>query len=178
MRNKILIATAVLWCGTALAQLIQLDPRELDPNANPAFDAKLVAAPPVPVDQQQEFSQAVKDIHFDFDNSDLRPEERAILEADAEWLKGHPDVMITLEGNADERGDIIYNLVLSGERAMAVEDALVEMGVSPDRIPFATGWGKLYPICMQSDENCWSQNRRIHFAPWPTPEEETHLASR
>ena len=178
MRCKILVASAIFWCGTAVAQLIQLDPQELRADAHPENDARLVAARELPSNDQQEFSQAVKDVHFDFDQSDLRPEDRTILTSNAEWLKAHPYVMITLEGNADERGDIIYNLVLSGERAMTVKDALVEMGVSPDRIAFATGWGMLYPICAQSDESCWSQNRRTHFATWPLGEQESRIASR
>jgi len=180
MSSKILIAIAMFCFVTAAAsaQMIQLDPSELDSNANSANDAKLVSVPPLAADVQQEFGQAVKDIHFDFDKSDLRPEDRAILAADAEWLKAHPDVMITLEGDTDERGDIIYNLVLSGERAMTAKDALVEMGVAPERIAFATGWGKLYPVCTQSDESCWSQNRRTHFSTWPPAEEETRVASR
>ena len=154
MRSTILMATAILWCGTAVAQLIQLDPAELRADAHSENDAKLVATPELPSNDQQGFNQAVKDVHFDFDQSDLRPEDRTILTSNAEWLKAHPEVMITLEGNADDRGDIVYNVVLSGERAMAVKDALVEMGVSPDRIAFATGWGKLYPICTEADESC------------------------
>ena len=178
MGSKILMAAAILWCGTAVGQLIQLDPQELSPNAHAENDAKLAAVRELPSNDQQQFSQAVKDVHFEFDQSELRPEDRTILTSNAEWLKAHPDVMITLEGNADERGDIVYNVVLSGERAMAVRDALVEMGVSPDRIAFATGWGKLYPICEQSDESCWSQNRRTHFATWPLGDQETRVASR
>jgi len=38
--------------------------------------------------------------------------------------------------------------------------------VLADRIVFATGWGKLYPVCMQAGENCWAQNRRAHFSRW------------
>lgn len=66
--------------------------------------------------------------------------------------------------------------MLSGERAMVVKDALAELGVSPDRIAFATGWGKLYPVCQQSDESCWSQNRRTHFDTWPPVESEQQVA--
>jgi len=180
MGSKTLIAAAVFFFGIAAsAQMIQLDPSELNSNSNSAQDAKLVAVQPIPASEQQDFQQAVKDIHFDFDKADLRPEDRPILEADAEWLKAHPDVMITLEGDADERGDIVYNVVLSGERANTVKDALVEMGVSPDRIAYATGWGKLYPLCLQGDEDCWSRNRRTHLDTWPPAgQEERHFASR
>jgi hypothetical protein len=55
---------------------------------------------------------------------------------------------------------------LSDERAKETRDALVSMGVPESQIVFATGWGKLYPVCNQSDESCWAQNRRAHFEPW------------
>jgi peptidoglycan-associated lipoprotein len=170
------------YTGITLAQSNASSPVDSQPTgvqsppATPQDNARLVAAPELPPDKQREFTQSVKDVHFDFDKSDLRPEDRAILASDAEWLKAHPDVMVTLEGDADERGSIVYNLMLSGARATAVKDALVEMGVSPDRIAFATGWGELYPVCTGSDESCWSQNRRTHFSTWPPAEEETRVA--
>jgi len=58
---------------------------------------------------------------------------------------------------------------LSGEwpeARTAARDALVAAGVLAERIVFATGWGKLYPVCMQAGENCWAQNRRAHFSRW------------
>jgi len=162
----------------ASGQSIQVDPSELSGNGNPARDTKLQAAPPLASNDQQQFEGSMKDVHFDFDKSDLRPEDQATLQQDADWLKAHPEVLVTLEGDADERGSVIYNLVLSGERANTVRDALVEMGVSADQIAFSTGWGKLYPVCSQSDESCWSQNRRTHFASWPPAEQEgTNVAS-
>jgi peptidoglycan-associated lipoprotein len=146
-------------------------------NSGSVDSSKLVAASPLSSDQQQQFEQGVKDVHFDFDRADLRDEERAILSANAEWLKAHPDMIITLEGNADDRGDIVYNLVLSGARAAVTKDALVQLGVPAGQIAFATGWGKLYPVCTEQGENCWSQNRRTHFAPWPRSEG-TQVAAR
>jgi peptidoglycan-associated lipoprotein len=71
--------------------------------------------------------------------------------------------MVSIAGDADERGEIVYNLTLSDHRAKATRDALVQLGIPADRIIFATGWGKLYPVCAQADETCWSQNRRAHF---------------
>jgi peptidoglycan-associated lipoprotein len=103
----------------------------------------------LPGNEQQQFRQDVKDIHFDFDRSDLGAEDGTILASDAEWLKAHPDVLVTLAGEADERGDIVDNVALSDRRAITTRDAVVELGVSPDRILFATGWGKLYP-CAQN----------------------------
>ena len=130
-------------------------------------DAKLIAAPAAPDSERDQFQQAIKDVHFDFDRADLREQDRQVLASDAEWLKAHSDVVITLEGDADDRGDILYNLVLSGERAETTRQALLQLGIGNNRIAFSTGWGKLYPVCAQTDENCWSQNRRTHIGLWP-----------
>jgi peptidoglycan-associated lipoprotein len=121
--------------------------------------------PPSPA-ANREVQQNVQDIHFDFDRAELRPEDRSVLESDAQWLKAHPDVVVTIEGDADARGEIVYNVVLSDKRAETAKDALVSMGVPANQIVFATGWGKLYPVCTEEDETCWSQNRRAHFAAW------------
>ena len=71
--------------------------------------------------------QNVQDIHFAFDRYDITPEQQAVLQADAQWLKTHPNSIITIEGHADERGGIVYNLALPDKRAIAVRDALLSM---------------------------------------------------
>jgi peptidoglycan-associated lipoprotein len=186
MRQRLLTITIMLLScgGMGFAQV------DTPPNAVPEqtdgkdYAGRRVAAikvppAPLPASEQQQFLQDVKDIHFDFDRSDLRAEDRTVLARDAEWLKAHPHVLVTLAGDADERGDIVYNVALSDRRAIATRDALVELGVSPDRILFATGWGKLYPVCTGSEESCWSQNRRTHIEPWqPVPTQPTQVASR
>jgi peptidoglycan-associated lipoprotein len=118
--------------------------------------------------QQQELDiqNNLKDVHFALDQYELTAEDRQSLEATANWLKANPGVYVTIAGNADERGSIVYNVYLSDKRAKATRDGLVAMGVPENQIVFATGWGKLYPVCNQSDESCWAQNRRAHFEPW------------
>src|ERR1700736_5863472 len=113
-----------------------------------------VGSLPPAISQQREVEQNVRDIHFDFDRSDLRSEERSTVESDAQWLKAHPDVMGTIEGDADERGEIVYNVALSDKRAATTKDALVSLGVPADQIVYATGWAKRYPICTEADESC------------------------
>jgi peptidoglycan-associated lipoprotein len=141
--------------------------------------------PPTPT-QQQEIQQNLKDVHFDFNRFDLTPDDQQSLQQTANWLKANPEVYVTIAGDADERGSIAYNLYLSDERAKVTREALVGMGVPADHIVYATGWGKLYPVCEQSDESCWSANRRAHFEPWqlgsfaaekPAPAANTTLAS-
>ena len=52
----------------------------------PVANVEVPPAPPLPASEQQQFQQNVKDIHFDFDRSDLRGEDRTIRASDAEWL--------------------------------------------------------------------------------------------
>ena len=104
----------------------------------------------------------LKNIEFDFDSHDL-PSEQLSLDANAQWLKSHPDVRIRISGYTDSRGDIVYNLALSHRRAESVKQELVRMGIAENRIEYATGWGKLYPNCLESTEECWKLNRRVEF---------------
>lgn len=155
----------------------QVDPQVAVPDAKdgadpygrpiePVATERAKEAPLVPPTEQQQFVQNVKDVYFDFNRSELKPEDQATLQQDAEWLKSHSNVVFTIAGQADPRGDIVYNVYLSDLRALATRDALVKMGVPSQQILFAEGWGKLYPVCEQDDESCYSQDRRAHFAPW------------
>ena len=123
--------------------------------------------------EQQEVKQNLKDVHFAFDRYDLDDQNRQVVKDNANWLKANPGLTVSIAGNADERGDITYNLALTQKRAEAVRDALVADGVPADRIQFATGWGKLYPTCSQSDESCWAENRRAHLTPGTMLQTET-----
>src|SRR5271166_3634967 len=91
-----------------------------------------------------EFSQNVKEVYFPF-NVYKKINNPAVLDQDAAWLKQHSEANFWIQGYADVRGDIFYNLVLSYRRAQFVKTSLVNRGVSESQIGFATGWGKLYP---------------------------------
>jgi peptidoglycan-associated lipoprotein len=123
--------------------------------------------PPPPVQQpsltdEQAFAQQVKDIFFDYDSYAVRPADAQVLQADAQFLQSHPNVRITVEGHADERGSTEYNLALGDNRANAVKQALVQAGIPADRIR-TISYGKEKPFCTESNEQCWQQNRRGHF---------------
>jgi len=108
------------------------------------------------------FAQNVKDIYFNYDNYDVRPDQQAALQGDIAYLKQHPDVKFTIEGHCDERGSTEYNLALGDNRASAVRNALVQGGITADRIR-TISYGKERPFCTESNEECWQQNRRGHF---------------
>ena len=166
MRSIIMLA--VLALATSVFAQSNPSSDQSSPSEQPSSptDTNAVQIPPPTPTQTTTVDQQLKDVEFDFNRADLRPEDQQILQSDADWLKAHPDVFVTIEGDADERGEIVYNVDLSERRAATTRDALLGMGVAPDQVVFATGWGKLYPVCTESDESCWSRNRRAHFELW------------
>lgn len=113
---------------------------------------------------EQLFARNVKDIFFTYDNADIRNDEEALVNADAKFLSAHPNMRLLIEGHCDERGSEDYNLALGNNRAKHVRDALVQQGISADRIKLIS-YGKEKPFCTTAEaESCWSQNRRAHFA--------------
>lgn len=104
----------------------------------------------------------LKEIYFDFDKYDLRPDARATLKANAEWLKKNPGVRVEIEGHCDERGTTEYNLGLGARRANAAKDYLVSLGVPAARVS-TTSYGEEAPACREHNEECWQRNRRDRF---------------
>ncbi len=98
-------------------------------------------------------------IYFGTDRFDLSAEARSVLEAQATWLAQFPNLAITIEGHADERGTREYNLALGDRRANSVKSYLVALGVSPSQIN-AISFGKERPAVPGAGESAWAQNRR------------------
>ena len=122
-------------------------------------------APPPPtanVTDEDLFSQNVKDVYFDYDRADVRGDQQASVQADAQFFNQHTNMSFTVEGHCDERGSTEYNLALGDQRASAVKSALTASGVSASRIK-TISYGKEKPFCTESNEACWQQNRRGHL---------------
>lgn len=98
-------------------------------------------------------------VHFDYDAYNITDEGRSVLQRQAAWLQKYPSVRVTIEGNCDERGTREYNLALGARRANSVKEYLVSLGVSASRVD-TISYGKERPVCTESDEACWAQNRR------------------
>lgn len=130
-------------------------------------DARLTVTVPEPkrasISDEELFAQNVKDIFFNYDNAQIRGDEQAILDHDAQFLAAHQDWNLTIEGHCDERGSEDYNMALGQSRAKQVMDSLVKQGVKGDAVKLIS-LGKERPFCTSADnESCWSQNRRAHF---------------
>ncbi|BFM07402.1 peptidoglycan-associated lipoprotein Pal [Halioxenophilus aromaticivorans] len=99
--------------------------------------------------------------YFDFDQSVVKSDERALLTAHAEDLKANPR-SVRLEGHADERGTREYNMALGERRANAIRDFLVLQGVDPTLIE-TVSYGEEQPAAYGSDEETWRLNRRVEL---------------
>ncbi len=120
------------------------------------------AAPVSTAAEEELFAQNVKDVFFDYDRYEIRPDAAEQIAANATFLAQHPNVRFLIEGHCDERGSTEYNLVLGDNRANSVREALIRAGVSASRIQIKS-YGKEKPFCTESNEQCWQQNRRGHF---------------
>jgi peptidoglycan-associated lipoprotein len=101
-------------------------------------------------------------IYFDFDKSFVRDDARAVMKANAEWLKSNPNMKVRIEGNSDERGTREYNQALGQRRAASAKKYLVDMGISAKQISLIS-YGKEKPVCNEASEGCWQKNRRDDF---------------
>jgi len=107
-------------------------------------------------------SRLLKDIRFDFDRYDIRPEDADILKENAALLMQYPEVKIQAEGHCDERGTAEYNLALGERRANAAKKYLISLGITADRIS-TISYGEEKPLDAGHDEEAWAKNRRGHF---------------
>lgn len=101
-------------------------------------------------------------IFFDFDQYNIRADQRGTVEALAAWLDTNGGATLTLEGHADERGTREYNLALGERRANAVRDYLIALGANPGRLSVVS-FGEERPAVLGSTESAWAQNRRSAF---------------
>ena len=98
-------------------------------------------------------------VYFDFNRSEIRADQRETLARKADAMNTVPEIAIRIEGHADERGTVEYNLALGERRAQAAKDYLVNAGIDPDRIS-TISYGEERPAIPESGEAAWSENRR------------------
>jgi outer membrane protein OmpA-like peptidoglycan-associated protein len=104
-----------------------------------------------------------KQVHFQHDSAEVLPDSMAILEEIADVLKTHPEIKsVEVQGHTDNQGSAPYNLKLSGDRAQAVVDALVKLGVDPLRV-IAKGYGDTKPLLPNTTEANKAKNRRVQL---------------
>lgn len=105
---------------------------------------------------------ATRAVYFDLDSSEIREEDRSIVEAHATYLAEHPQARLRLEGHADERGSREYNIALGERRANAVYQLMGLFGVDDQQLT-SVSYGEERPAALGHDESAWQRNRRVEL---------------
>jgi peptidoglycan-associated lipoprotein len=101
-------------------------------------------------------------IHFDYDKSDIRQNDQAVLDRKAAIMGANPGLRVRISGHADERGSDEYNLALGNRRAGAAKRYLEGKGVDGSRIDVIS-YGEERPLEQGSSEEAYAANRRDEF---------------
>jgi peptidoglycan-associated lipoprotein len=101
-------------------------------------------------------------IYFEYNSDTILPEDQELITAHATYLNGHPEQMVTLEGNTDERGSPEYNIGLGDRRAQSVKRALELQGVPSQQITVVS-YGEEKPAAEGHSEAAYRLNRRVEI---------------
>ncbi|QOR76325.1 MAG: OmpA family protein [Thermoflavifilum sp.] len=104
----------------------------------------------------------LKNIFFDFNKYDLKPESKPELDKLVQFLKDNPTLHITIKGYTDSVGTASFNLTLSQHRAEAVMQYLIAHGIQANRLK-AVGYGEAQPVASNETEEGRALNRRVEF---------------
>jgi outer membrane protein OmpA-like peptidoglycan-associated protein len=104
----------------------------------------------------------LQDVVFDTGRAELRPGAYRTLQQLAQVLAQHPERRVRIEGFTDSTGSDELNRSLSERRAAAVRDALVGLGVSPDRIDIRA-FGEAFPVASNDTPAGRQLNRRVEI---------------
>ena len=163
--NRRIVFAALLAGTAALAGCKKEPPASLPPEPEPTVTSTPTTGGDTGVaalGAQAHFEQAVNGqnvIYFDTDTFNIDSADAAALQTQAQYLGQYPQITITVEGHADERGTREYNLALGERRANAAKNYLVSLGVAANRIS-TISHGKERPVALGSNEAAWAQNRR------------------
>lgn len=169
--EELAAAEAALARGKKLANEFcsELEARRMliDARANAELAIKKCIKPPPPppppvVIEPEPVEVSLKDIFFDYDMSDIRPDAAEVLKENAKLLIDNPNINVIVEGYADIRGNAAYNLRLAQERADSTRAFLTSLGVDGSRIT-ATSGGETEHFAAGSTEDSYQLNRRAHF---------------
>ena len=100
--------------------------------------------------------------YFDFDNTTIKSDSKNALIAHSQYLAANSSARVVLEGHADERGTVEYNLALGERRALSVSRFLQANGTAASQIE-TVSFGEERPALMGHSNSSWSKNRRVEI---------------
>ena len=152
MRKLLVLLAAMSVAGTASAQLPGLRKRGAPPPAPLIIGIDALRADFV--------ARSGSDhVYFGGDSSVLTPQSAATLQAQAAWLRLHPEVVVRIEGYADSSDTRDHALAVGARRAEEVRSYLVLLGVPAAQLT-TLSWGKEKPVVLGTSPEALAQNRK------------------
>lgn len=105
---------------------------------------------------------AEKVIYFEYDSDQISADYQELIGHHGKYLAANPDMMVRLEGHADERGSREYNVALANRRAQAVRRLVLFQGVNAEQVSVIS-YGEEKPVALSHDEEAWRLNRRVEL---------------
>lgn len=163
MKTLVAVAALALLAGCASQQ----EPKAEAPAAPVSAASAPAPAPAVQMDARMSALDAAKkrlgqiepSVFFDYDKFNVKPEFNGVVTAFGDLMNVDPNAKLRIEGNADERGTVEYNLALGQRRAEAVASSLKAVGAKADHIE-AISNGEEKPRIQGHTEAAYAQNRR------------------
>ena len=105
-------------------------------------------------------------VHFDFDQIKIKPDYQKLLRQQSSCvmkaLEARGDMIVQIEGHADERGSDEYNLALGHRRANAIANSIM-VYLSDSTLVRILSYGEEFPLDSNSGKRAWDKNRRVEF---------------
>jgi peptidoglycan-associated lipoprotein len=170
MKRNVRVVAMLAMIGLVLGACSKKQP---PPTPTPQAPPAAQTPPPAPTPVRDDSAEREAEIRritaileqmvfFDYDESTIRVDAQEALAAKVPLMRASPAIRIRIEGHADERGSVEYNLALAMRRANAVRDYLVGFGLDASRFEIFS-YGEDRPMVQGSSESAWSQNRRAEF---------------
>jgi OmpA-OmpF porin, OOP family len=101
-------------------------------------------------------------IVFDINKASIKPESMGTLNYVVKMMTDFPELKFRIEGHTDSDGEETSNQLLSEQRAMAVKNKMIQLGISANRLD-AKGYGESKPLNNNSSAEDKAKNRRVEF---------------
>ncbi|WP_322995474.1 peptidoglycan-associated lipoprotein Pal [Castellaniella sp.] len=151
--------TRTLTIAAFAASLAACSSVPLDENAGGAGSDSASAGQIMdPFNPQSPLAQQ-RSVYFDFNSYTVPEQYRSVVEMHSNYLSGHPQQNVRVEGNTDARGSTEYNLALGQRRSDAVTRMMRLLGVNANQIE-AISYGKERPKALGTTEADYAENRR------------------
>lgn len=133
----------------------------LDPSGRPPLENIVLVEPEICAQEIKDEVEAAT-INFEVEEAIIKPDSYALLSTIENALNSCPDAYFEIVGHADDTGNVAFNERLSAERARAVQDYLVALGINSANLTTA-GKGSSEPLISDSSAQARAKNRRVEF---------------